>query len=298
MILVTGAAGFVGYHLVNALAGKQKRVRCLVRNEPAKINICDKHIEVIQGDIRDKKVIDSAVKGARQVVHLAAVIQSPDPEVVCQVNVEGTRNLVESSRQYGVEQFVFFSTLNTVLPVKNRYSKSKEKAEDIVRKSGLNFTILRPSVIYGNGDDGTIARLVHAVKNRKIIYLLGNGKYKLQPVYIDDVIKAICETLNNLCQFKDRTLFLVGKEIVSYTGLVDVISEIIGVKKYKCYIPLSVIDIIIKVFSLFSKKGIQLEDKLKTYPHDKIIVDKLLQKDIFPLQVTPLKEGLSRYIAN
>lgn len=298
MILVTGAAGFVGYHLVNALAGQQKRVRCLVRNEPAKINICDKHIEVIQGDIRDKKVIDSAVKGARQVVHLAAVIQSPDPEVVCQVNVEGTRNLVESSRQYGVEQFVFFSTLNTVLPVKNRYSKSKEKAEDIVRKSGLNFTILRPSVIYGNGDDGTIARLVHVVKNRKIIYLLGNGKYKLQPVYIDDVIKAICETLNNLCQFKDRTLFLVGKEIVSYTGLVDVISEIIGVKKYKCYIPLSVIDIIIKVFSLFSKKGIQLEDKLKTYPHDKIIVDKLLQKDIFPLQVTPLKEGLSRYIAN
>lgn len=298
MILVTGASGFVGYNLVNALAGQQKRVRCLMRNEPAKINVCDKYIEVVRGDIRDTNAVDSAVKGVRQVVHLAAVIQNPDPEVVCQVNREGTKNLVEASRRHGIEQFVFFSTLNVTLSKKNWYSKSKEEAEDIVRKSGLNFTVLRPSVIYGNGDEGTIARLVHAVKNRKVIYLLGNGKYKLQPIYIDDVIKAICETLNNSYKFKDRTLFLVGEEIISYTGLVDVISEIIGVKKYKCHIPLSVMDIIIKVFSLFSKKGIELEDKLKTYPCDKIIADKLLQKNIFPLCVTPLKEGLSRYIAN
>ncbi|HHT9137256.1 MAG TPA: NAD-dependent epimerase/dehydratase family protein [Candidatus Wunengus sp. YC60] len=295
MILVTGATGFVGYHLVNDLVSQHKKVRCLVRSDTSKINVLDKEIEIVKGDIRDKNVVNKAVKGVKQVVHLAAVIQNPDPEVVCQVNIEGTKNLVQSSVQNGIEQFVFFSSLNVILPVRNQYSKSKLAAEGVVQESGLNFTILRPSIIYGKSDDGTIAKLISSVKTKKMIFLLGNGEYKLQPIYVDDAVKAICDVLKDVYGFKNKILFLVGKDIVSYNELADLISDIIGIKGHKLHVPLSVISVIVKTLSLFSKKGIQLEDKLKTYSFDKI-VNEPLQKDIFPVQVTSLKDALSAYV--
>lgn len=295
MILITGATGFVGSHLVNALRSQHKRVRCLVRSDTPELSKFSDEIEVIKGDIRDRDTVNFAIKGAQQVVHLAAKIQDRNPKIIRQVNVEGTRNLVYSGVQNGIEQFVFFSTLNVILPVKNQYSKSKLEAEDIIQKSGLNFTILRPSIIYGSGDTGTIEKLICSVKAKKTIFLLGKGDYKLQPVYVNDVVMAICEVLNNSYRFKNRVFFLVGKDIVSYNELVDFVSDIIGVKRHKLHIPLSVISVIIKALSIFSKKGIQLEDKLKTYSFDKI-VNETSQKDIFPFQVTSLKEGLSKYV--
>jgi NADH dehydrogenase len=297
MILVTGATGFVGYRLVKTLVNQGKRIRCLIRGDTPKINVLDKGIEVVKGDIRDKDVVNNVVKGAKQVVHLAAALQNPDPKVIYQINVEGTKNLVQSSMQYGIEQFVFFSTLNVILPVKNQYSESKLEAEGVIQESGLNFTILRPSIIYGKDDNGTIAKLINSVKTKKIIYLLGNGEYKLQPVYIDVVVDAICKVLDNPLLFKRRKLFIAGKDIVSYNEIVDVISNIIGVQRLKIHIPLSLLKVIIKVTSILNKKRVQLEDKLKTYPFDKV-VNKTLEKDIFPVQTISLKEALSKYISD
>lgn len=294
MILVTGAAGFVGYNLVKALLSQHKHVRCLVRSDAPKLNIFDNKIQIIRGDLLDKDAVNNAVKGVQQIVHLAAKVRDSDFEIIRQVNVEGTRNLVHSSEQYGIEQFIFTSTLNVVLSVNNKYSMSKLEAEDIIQKSTLNFTILRPSIVYGEEDDGTIAKLINSVKTKKIIFLLGNGEYKLQPIYIDDVVKVISEILDNANTFKKKTFFLVGKDIVSYNELIDIISDIIGVRRYKLHVPLSFINVIVKNLSLFSKKGIQLEDKLKTYPFDKI-VNEALQKDILPLHATSLQDGLSRY---
>lgn len=227
MILVTGATGFVGYHLVNALVGRHKRVRCLVQTDEAKTRGIANDIEIVKGDIRDKDVVNNALKGVQQVVHLASVIENPNLEIVRQINAEGTKNLVQASLLCGVEQFIFFSTLNVILPVKNQYSMSKLEAEGIIKKSGLSFIILRPSIIYGRGDNGTIEKLISTVKTKKLVFLVGEGKYMLQPVFVDDVVRAVCEVLNNPHKFENRALFLVGKEIVSYNDLVDLISNII-----------------------------------------------------------------------
>lgn len=295
MILVTGATGFVGFHLVNALLTQHKKIRCLVRSDIPELSKLCNEIEIIKGDIRDSDTVSSAVKGTQQVVHLAAKVQDHKSETMRQVNVEGTKNLVYSSVRYGIEKFVFLSTLNVVLPVKNQYSISKLEAERIIRESGLNFTILRPSIIYGLGDDGTIAKLINSVKTKKTIFLIGDGNYKLQPIYIDDVVNAIGEVLNDSNKFKNRTFFLVGNDTISYNELVDLISDIFGVKRRKFHIPLFVTRNVIRLISICYKNGIQLKDAIKTYPFNKV-TDEKSQKNVFPLQVMPLKEGISRYI--
>lgn len=293
MILVTGATGFVGNHLVNKLVSQHEQIRCLVRGNTSEIMKIGKEVDIFEGDLLNKDIVNRVVKGVQKVVHLAAALQAPNPEDICRINVEGTRNLVTLCVEHGVKQFIFFSTLNVTLPVKNQYSKTKSEAEQIVQESGLDFTILRPSIIYGEGDNGTISQIIKSVKTNKRITLLGNGEYKLQPVYIDDVVNAICEVLNNTHSHKQKTYFLVGKDIVSYNEIVDMISSIIGFESRKRYVPLPVVSFVATALSLFSKKGVILKDKLETYPYDKV-VDIAFQKNIFPLQATSLTDGLLR----
>ncbi len=293
MILLTGATGFVGSHLLNKLTLQHKKIRCLARCNTLETNRVSKDVEIFKGDLLNKNAVDKATKGIQKVVHLAATLQDTDTEAIRRINVEGTRNLVDSCIEHGVEKFIFLSTLNVTLPGKNQYSKTKLDAEHIIQESGLDFTILRPSIIYGKGDNGTISQLIDSVKTKKRITLLGNGEHKLQPVFIADVVNAICEVLNNPHDHKQRTYFLVGKDIVSYNGLVGLISDIVGFKNQKRYIPISVVKIAVKTLSIFSKRGILLKDKINTYSYDKI-VDTALQKDIFPVKSTSLADGLSR----
>lgn len=296
MILVTGATGFVGNRLVNKLVSQHKQIRCLVRGHTSEIKKIGKEVEILEGDLLNKDIVNRVVKGVQKVIHLAAALQASNPEDIRRINVEGTRDLVTSCVEHGVEQFIFFSTLNVTLPVKNQYSKTKSEAEQIVQESGLGFTILRPSIIYGEGDNGTISQIIKSVKTNKRITLLGNGEYRLQPVYIDDVVNAICEVLNNSHSHKRKTYFLVGQEIVSYNELVGIISDVTGFKTRKQYVPIPVVNIIAAALSLFSKKGVLLKDKLKTYPYDKVADRDSSQKDIFPIQTTSLANGLSKCI--
>lgn len=293
MILITGATGFVGSHLVNKLTLQHEKTRCFVRGNTLETNDIRKDAEIFKGDLLDKNAVDRSAKDIQKVVHLAATLQDPDPEAIRRINVEGTRNLVDSCIKHGVEKFIFLSTLNVTLPGKNQYSKTKLEAEHIVQESGLDFTILRPSIIYGKGDNGTISQLIESVKAKKRITLLGNGEYKLQPVFIDDVVKAICEVLNNSHNHKHRTYFLVGKDIVSYNELVDLISDITGYKSQKRYVPISAVKIAVKILSIFLKRGILLKDKINTYSYDKN-VDTALQKDIFPQKSISLADGISK----
>ena len=239
MILVTGASGFVGSRLLKTLSEQNKRIRCFVRSKTSRMNSLNRSMEIVEGNLLDRDAVDAAVNGVKQVVHLAAVIQSYDPELVRQVNVEGTRNLIRSCMEHGVEQFIFFSTINVILPVKNQYSESKLAAECIIQESSLNYTILRPSIIYGEGDTGTIAKLISSVKNNKIIFLIKEGQYKHQPIYVGDIVESIYTLLNNPVKFKKKTLFLVSNDIITFNDLVDLISNLIGVRRYKFRIPLS-----------------------------------------------------------
>ena len=174
MILVTGGTGFVGGHLIRRLRRDALPVRALARHPDSAHALIDLGVEVVPGDIADKTTIEKAVEGIERVVHLVGIIQEAAGVTFRTVHVEGTRNMVEAARKAGVLHFFHQSALGTRPGAKSEYHRTKWEAEELVRKSGIPFTILRPSLIYGPGD-GFTSRLSEVIRRAPVMPVIGSG---------------------------------------------------------------------------------------------------------------------------
>src|SRR3989344_7258422 len=173
-ILVTGASGFVGKNLIKHL--NKYNVNILSRKKIFGDG-------VFVGDLFDKKILLDASK-VDIVIHLAGISDGN----VFKINYEGTRNLVDACVENKVKKFIFISSFDAIL--ETDYGKSKLKAEDYIKNSGLNYIIFRPTVIYGNDNKKDIGRLIRLIK-MGISPIPGSGNFKLQPVFVDDIVKVI-----------------------------------------------------------------------------------------------------------
>lgn len=147
-IAVTGATGFVGQALLEEAARTGVAVRALTRREQPR----RKGVEWVPGDLEDRKALARLVQNAEAVVHVAGVVNTPDPMGFHVGNVTGTLQLVEAAVAAGVPRFIFVSSLSAREPKLSTYGASKRHAEKIVSASGLDWTIVRPPAIYGPRD--------------------------------------------------------------------------------------------------------------------------------------------------
>ena len=172
LLLVTGATGKVGSHLVPRLLTQGLHVRALVRPGPNVQKLRDQGAEIVEGDLLRAGSLDLALKGVETVVHLAAFFRGATSEQAREVNLEGTERLATAARQAGVRKFIFASTSNVYPPGLNRparegdspspeppshpYPASKVEAEaklmDLDRQGDLGLCILRLGFVYGEGD--------------------------------------------------------------------------------------------------------------------------------------------------
>lgn len=147
-LAVTGATGFVGRALLEQTCRRGIPVRALARREQAP---CE-GVEWLRGDLADEEALGRLVMGASAVLHIAGVVNTPDPMGFHVGNVTGTETLVEAARKAGVRRFIFVSSLSAREPGLSAYGRSKRQAEEVVQASGLEWTIVRPPAIYGPGD--------------------------------------------------------------------------------------------------------------------------------------------------
>jgi nucleoside-diphosphate-sugar epimerase len=200
-ILVTGASGFIGRVTCAELSARGHQVAALVRtpgSEPA-------GTRAVEGDITDRASLLPAIDSAQPdaIIHLAAATAATrDAGTIEQVNVEGTRTLVEAARDAGVERFVFCSTVVTgeaygetltedsTLPVGTPYGRSKQRGEDIVRDSGLRHTIVRPGHVYGAGGwfENEFVKRLRQVGRFAVV---GKGDNWWDVVRVEDVAAAL-----------------------------------------------------------------------------------------------------------
>ena len=148
MLAVTGATGFVGQALLDRAAASGIAVRALARQrqEPRK------GVEWIIGDLQNRAALAALVDGAEAVLHLAGVVNAPDPAAFEAGNVTGTLAVIEAALAAGVQRLVHVSSLSARKPELSAYGASKARAEKLVRASGLDWTIVRPPGIYGPRD--------------------------------------------------------------------------------------------------------------------------------------------------
>ena len=147
-LAITGATGFVGQSLLDHALEQGHAVRALARREQKPRN----RVEWVRGDLDDRAALQSLVTGAEAVIHVAGVVNAPDPQGFERGNVAGTLNVIEAARAAGVSRLIHVSSLSAREPDLSTYGASKARAEKLVMASGLDWTIVRPPGIYGPRD--------------------------------------------------------------------------------------------------------------------------------------------------
>lgn len=208
MCLVTGATGFIGGHLAGRLIQDGYRVRCLVRESSDTSALEGLDAELVRGDLTDVGSLIDAAQGCRFVLHCGALVSDwATVEEIRQVNVAGTRNVLEASSAASAERFVHVSTTDvygypgrpgideTHVPTgfSNWYSETKRAAEAEVRGAeqarGLNVVILRPATVYGPGSEDVIGDIARAMRSGQM-FLVDGGRAVAGLLYVENLIDA------------------------------------------------------------------------------------------------------------
>lgn len=202
-ILVTGASGFVGGHVMPALLGAGHRVVALVRNETAgqtvlgRLPAADRgNVELRTGDVTRPATLGPALAGVDAVAHLVAIPRDFNGGADLRlVNTEGTRAVVAAMQASGVRRLVHMGALGVVDDPTLHYASSKAKGEALVAASGLDWTILKPSLQFGPGDGffNIIAGLVRMSPG--VVPVPGDGSSRFQPIHAGDVARVVVASL-------------------------------------------------------------------------------------------------------
>jgi nucleoside-diphosphate-sugar epimerase len=230
--LVTGASSTLATKLVVMLLESGKfSFRLLEHHSKVRMESC----ETVSGDMNDSESMDHACRGIDGVLHLAALTHSCDDTEYFKINLEGTENLLTACKKNNVKRFIFISSV-AASGGSGAYGLSKLRAEELVCNSGLDWNILRPAEVYGPQMKEGIGQLILWVKNLQFIPVIGDGSYCLSPVYIDDVVAAMAQVVRDP-NLINQKLNLCGPEIITFKEIVDRLSQYLGVRRHKVFIP-------------------------------------------------------------
>jgi NADH dehydrogenase len=291
VILVTGASGFVGGHIVSALLAAEKDVRSLVRDPGKAAGLGG---EVVRGDMTDPDSLRRAVEGVEAVIHLVAVRQGKE-ETFQRVMVQGSSDLLDAAKEAGVRRFVLMSALGTSEANRDLvpYYRAKWDVEHLVKESGLEHVIFRPSFIFGR-DGGIIPTFRRLVKLAPVTPIIGSGEQRIQPIWADDLAAYFVQGLD-LDAAANRTFELGGPDAVTWNEFWARFRLALGVRRRpSVHVPVG----LMKVNALVTEKlpgDIPLtRDLLKMLEH----VDNVVTNDeavrTFQLSLVPLDEQLRR----
>jgi uncharacterized protein YbjT (DUF2867 family) len=260
-VLVTGGTGFVGVHVCRALAARGVLPRILVRpgSEDRIPEDLRTRCRVTPGDVTVREFVENAAQGTDAIVHLAGIIREFPAKGISfeKLHVDATRNALHAAKKWGIARFVHMSALGAEPGGVTAYFDTKGRAEEWVRCSGLEWTIFRPSVIFGPGD-----RFVNelAASFRKVPFLPvpGDGEYRLQPVFVGDVAKGFADAVFRT-DLSGRIFEVGGPERFSYNDLVDRIAESVGRKIQKVHIPISRMMRLVRLLSRFERFPVTVE---------------------------------------
>ena len=298
MILVTGASGYVGNTLVRRLVEAGKPVRAMVHSPAkAKARLADirEKVEIVPGDVTRPETLAPVLEGVSAVVHLVAVAIEKGDATYERINTQGTINVVEAAKAAGVRRFVNMSQNGADSALPYRFLASKGKAQDYVAASGLDWTALRPSVIWGPQDEfaNVQARLI---KLTPLVFLVvGDGQAKFQPVWVGDVVEAIVRCLDDDSTI-GRELGLGGPEVLTYEQIVRRVLAALRARRLTVRVPVPLLRPVVALMGLALPNPPVTSSLLELLKVDNTIARNALTEvfDISPRPFTPENLGYMR----
>ena len=275
-ILITGATGFIGRHLVKRLAKENKySISCLVRTTSNITPLKPYGVEFIYADITDSSSVTRINGNFDVLYHCAALVENENPDTLNHINKVGTHNACDLAYRLGIQRVIYLSSVAVVsgndnipliedLPyaATNKYGQSKIEAEKIAleyRNKGLSLVILRPPMVYGPDEPHMMGTLLKLLKHR-LLPTINNGKNHLHMIYIENLVEAMLFCLSK-DEFLSGTFFVADKEILTIKELYNALAQGLDAKP-PWNMPLWLTKIVLKMPGIGKRLKFIMKDRI------------------------------------
>jgi uncharacterized protein YbjT (DUF2867 family) len=237
MILVTGGTGFIGQALIRHLVDQGYAVRTLIRPSPSSPNL--PHgvaVDIAVSSLNDERGLRAAMVGVDVIYHLASGEWRGPRASLMDIDIQGTRAVVEAAEDAGVQRIFFLSHLGADRASAYPVLKAKGIAEEFIRRSQLAYTILRTAIVYGPNDSFTtgLARILGAFP---LFFLMpGNGRIVLQPLWVEDLVTCLTWALDDP-ETLNKVVDIGGPEYLAIQQIVHLVMDETGLKRTILHLP-------------------------------------------------------------
>lgn len=292
-VFITGASGFVGSEIVQQLEQSGHQIRALLRSQNK--SAAPSAHETVIGDTTDPLSLEGKLAGCDAVINLVGIIREFSGKGITftRLHTESTRNLLQAAEQQGVKRFLQMSANGARENASTDYHKTKWAAEELVRQSALDWTIFRPSLIFG-AHDQFVNMLAGIIRKSPLVPVMGDGRYRLQPVSVKDVATGFVRALDTPESY-GKTYHCGGPQAYTYDEILDLIGAALG-KKSVCKIhqPLILMKPLVATLqsiSLFPMTSGQLHMLL-----EENICDPRIWKEELQLELQGFPAGIAEYL--
>jgi NADH dehydrogenase len=272
IVTVFGGSGFIGRHVVRALAADGWRVRNACRRPDLAQYLQPLgsvgQVVSVQANVRNTPSVRAAVEGSDAVVNLVAVAYESGRQTFQDVHVGGAARIAEAAKEAGVKSLVQISGLGANLESKSLYAKSKAEGEVAALKAFPDAVILRPSVVFGPEDD-FLNRFAAMARISPVLPLVGGGHTKFQPIFAGDVADAVAAVLAGKAK-PGATYELGGPEVKTFRQLMEYILEVTGRKRLLVPLPFGIAALQAKFLEILPKPLLTV-DQVELLKNDTIV---------------------------
>jgi uncharacterized protein YbjT (DUF2867 family) len=291
-VLVTGATGFIGQHVVHALRAREIPVRALVRDRSRASRLTAWGAELVEGDVADPVALGAAAAGVDAVVHLVAIIKGSRADFE-RVMAKGTRQLVAAAEGAGARRVVLASALGLNEHSKDAvpYFAAKWEMERAVTASSVEHVILRPSFVFAK-NGGVLPTFVRLARFAPLTPIVGTGTQRLQPIWVEDLAEYFARAVEEPGA-AGRTFDVGGPDAVTWNEFWERLKLVLGVRRPSIHLPVGVM----RLQALLTERlpGAPVtRDQLTMLELGDNVVSNTDAVDTFRLPLVPLDEQLRR----
>ncbi len=294
-IIITGACGLVGMNLMSLLDSTKYQIIAIdkISQNLSLAKRLFPRIKFIEANLSEAGAWEGLFFGTEVVIQLQAQISSPRKDPYIKNNIRSVENVLNACEKYKVKHLIHFSSSVVISVAKDHYTNTKKIGEELVRKSKVPHTILRPPLMYGCFDVKHLGFLTRILEVSPIFPVPGSGKYLRQPLFVEDICRVVIKLVEKKPQ--NKIFNIIGKERIY---LIDILKIIVREKKLKrgyLRIPIPAFLFLLKVYGgiTFSKPFVP--DQLKALTAGDEFPISNWEKD-FEVKYTPFSEGIRKML--